>query len=93
VARAREVQAARQGTTNVATNARLDPAALRGAAALDEDARRLLRSALERLRLSGRSHDRLLRVARTLADLDGEPGVRARHVSEALHFRAVPASE
>ena len=79
--------------TNATTNARLDPAALRAAAPLDEGGRRLLRSAMERLRLSGRSHDRLLRVARTLADLDGEADVGGRHVSEALLFRAVPISE
>jgi len=93
VARARDLQAARHSMTNATTNARLDPAALRAAAPLDEGGRRLLRSAMERLRLSGRSHDRLLRVARTLADLDSEADVGGRHVSEALLFRAVPISE
>jgi magnesium chelatase family protein len=93
VARARGLQAARRPEAHAPTNARLDPASLRAVARLDEGGRRLLRSAMERLRLSGRSHDRLLRVARTLADLDGAPDVQARHVGEALHFRAVPASE
>jgi magnesium chelatase family protein len=93
VARARALQGARQPVTNASANARLDASAVRVAAALDEDGRRLLRSAMERLRLSGRSHDRLLRVARTLADLEGVPDVGARHVAEALHFRAVPLGE
>jgi magnesium chelatase family protein len=42
---------------------------------------------MERLALSGRAHDRVLRVARTLADLDGGGTVAAAHVAEALHFR------
>jgi magnesium chelatase family protein len=58
---------------------------------LDAGGQRLLRSAMERLRLSGRSHDRLLRVARTLADLDAAEGVEASHIAEALQFRAMPA--
>jgi magnesium chelatase family protein len=51
------------------------------------------RSAIERLGLSGRTYDRLLRVARTLADLEGCAGTAAGHVAEALQFRAVPAAE
>jgi len=42
---------------------------------------------MEQLRLSGRGHDRILRVARTLADLDGMETVVERHIGEALHFR------
>jgi predicted ATPase with chaperone activity len=42
---------------------------------------------VNRLGLTGRAHDRLLRIALTVADLEGAPAVRVRHVAEALHFR------
>jgi magnesium chelatase family protein len=93
VARARVRQAERGPLTGAPTNARLDPASVRAVTRLDESGVRLLRTAMERLRLSGRGHDRLLRVARTLADLDGSESTEARHVSEALQFRAVPLPE
>jgi magnesium chelatase family protein len=82
----------RQAERGALTNARLDPAVLRTIAALDEAGARLLRSAVDRLRLSGRAYDRLLRVSRTLADLDGGV-ITASHVAEALQFRAVPGAE
>ncbi|HEX9562456.1 MAG TPA: YifB family Mg chelatase-like AAA ATPase [Gemmatimonadaceae bacterium] len=55
---------------------------------LEADARELLSSAAERLRLSARGYHRTLKVARTIADLDGEGGILKRHVAEALHYRA-----
>jgi magnesium chelatase family protein len=90
VARARAIQAGRAEASSP-TNAGLDPASVRTVTRLDAGGQRLLRSAMERLRLSGRSHDRLLRVARTLADLDAAEGVEASHIAEALQFRAMPA--
>ena len=67
---------------------RLAGAALRQAAGPDAEGRALMADAMDRLGFSGRAHDRLLRVARTLADLEGCPTVVARHVAEALSFRA-----
>jgi magnesium chelatase family protein len=54
---------------------------------LDRDARRLLDAALAKLALSARAHDRVLRVARTIADLAGSAGVAGEHLGEALQFR------
>lgn len=54
---------------------------------LATDARELLTTAAERLRLSARGYHRVLKVARTIADLDGDPGIEKRHVAEALHYR------
>jgi magnesium chelatase family protein len=59
----------------------------RRCAATTAEARRLLWQAADRLGLSARSHDRVLRVARTIADLDASPSVAAGHVAEALQFR------
>ena len=87
VARARARQAARKAETGVLTNARLEPAWVQRVAALDCDGDHLLRGASERFRLTGRVVDRLLRVARTIADLEGNEAVAPCHLAEALHFR------
>ena len=84
---ARARQHARAALTGVLTNADLGGAALGRVARPDADGRRLLERAMDQLGLTGRAHDRLLRVARTLADLEHREGVAARHVAEALQFR------
>ena len=70
-----------------APNAELEARHLRDACAIGADACRLLSSAVDRFRLSGRGHDRLLRVARTIADLEGASAVSAAHLAEALQLR------
>ncbi len=83
---------ARQAARNPAgtTNSRLSPGALRELARPDAEGRALLRLAMDRLGLTGRAHDRLLRVARTMADLQGSDQVESGHVAEALAFRPLP---
>jgi magnesium chelatase family protein len=87
VVRAREVQAARQPETGADVNARLSGRMLRRFARPDESGRLLLNGAVERLALSGRAHDRILRVARSIADLAGRADVVADDVAEALQYR------
>jgi len=85
VARARETQARR----GVRCNARLRGGALRAHCALDDGGTRILRAAMERLGLSARAHDKVLRVARTIADLECQDALRASHVAEAIQYRAL----
>jgi magnesium chelatase family protein len=88
VAAARRVQAARLGGDVAgALNGSLNGAALREHGAMTREARRLLVRAGERLELSARAHDRVVRVARTIADLDAAETIADSHVAEALQFR------
>jgi magnesium chelatase family protein len=80
---ARHCQLSRDGKLN----ARLQGRMLRARTPLDRDARRMFDMALTRLALTARGHDRVLRVARTIADLEGADAIRADHLGEALQFR------
>ena len=71
----------------IRTNAEADGSLLEEIAAPDPDGRKLLTDAAERMRLSARGYHRVLRVARTLADLDASAGVRRLHIAEALSYR------
>jgi magnesium chelatase family protein len=83
VSRARERQTARQG----APNSTLGGRRLREVCALRGDCEALFSRAIDRMGLSGRGHDRVLRVARTVADLAGEEEIAVEHLAEALNYR------
>jgi magnesium chelatase family protein len=74
-------------------NGELDGRALREVAALDAEGQRLVERAAARLALSGRAYTRVLRVARTIADLTGVEPVQAGHVAEALQFRQATVAD
>jgi magnesium chelatase family protein len=84
---ARAVQAARflHGTTR--TNAHMTSRQIRQYCQLTDAATNLLRSAIQESGLSARAHDKILRVARTIADLAGQADIVPEHVSEAVNYR------
>jgi magnesium chelatase family protein len=84
---ARAVQDARYKGTGVTCNARLPSAMLRRVCRLAPDADRVLRGAFERMGLSARAYDRVLKVSRTIADLAGSERIEAEHVREAVQYR------
>jgi magnesium chelatase family protein len=89
VERARQIQEERYARSSFRCNAHVPPRVLRRVASVDEPARALLRAAMDRLGLSARSHDRILRVARTIADLEESEGITAAHVAEAIQYRSL----
>jgi magnesium chelatase family protein len=91
VAAARALQTARytaRGLSEATTNATCPASMIEAVAAPDSEGAALIRQAAESMRLSARGFHRTLRVARTLADLDGEAEVRRLHLAEALSYRA-----
>jgi magnesium chelatase family protein len=84
---ARQIQAQRLGGSGVRYNAHLTSRQIRQFCPLDEPCRRLLKSSVNELGLSARAHDKVMRVARTIADLDDSDAIRVPHIQEAVNYR------
>jgi magnesium chelatase family protein len=89
VQRARAVQRRRFGDDGRRLNSRMTSRQTRRHCLLEADCQKLLQTAMEELGLSARAHDRILRVARTIADLDGAEQIRAAHLTEAIGYRSL----
>ena len=85
---ARDIQKRRFAGTAVSCNAYMTPAMIGEYCLLDAAGERLMKGAFDRLGLTGRSHDRILRMARTIADLDASPDIQAAHLAEAIQYRS-----
>lgn len=86
---ARNRQRERYSGTTVRTNAELTPSLLKEHCALTDDASRLMQNAFDILGLSARAYDRLLKVARTIADLDNSDILNTDHLTEAIQYRSL----
>jgi magnesium chelatase family protein len=87
---ARKIQEDRFGNTSETTcNARMKTKEIHRFSIPDIPGRKLLKIAMEKLNLSARAHDRILKVARTIADLDGSEFVKAQHIAEAIQYRTL----
>jgi magnesium chelatase family protein len=90
VVAARKIQQERYaGRMRISCNAHIGPRELKTYCALDETATELLKMAMTELNFSGRAYDRILKVARTIADLAGAPNIEANHLSEAVQLRSL----
>ncbi|MDX1968636.1 MAG: YifB family Mg chelatase-like AAA ATPase [Planctomycetaceae bacterium] len=92
VLRAREIQQQRLGKDALKLNGRMSPSEIRKYCTLAPEAESLLKQAMEQMGLSARAHDKILRIARTIADLDAEPQIGIHHLSEAINYRALDRS-
>ncbi len=87
VNKAREIQSARYAGTNVTCNAHLPSEMSDDVCELGTEEKEIVRAAFDRLGLTARSYSRLLKISRTIADLEGEKKIRKPHIAEALRFR------
>lgn len=87
---AREIQSKRfNGQSNVYHNAMMSSQSLKEACQINEAGKKLLKTAMEKLGLSARAYDRILRVSRTIADLSGKEDILIEHLAEAIQYRSL----
>jgi magnesium chelatase family protein len=84
---AREIQQRRFGHSHIRQNAHMSSRQIRQFCKLSEDSQNLLKASVTEMGLSARAHDKILRVARTIADLDQSDDIHAPHISEAINYR------
>lgn len=86
---AREIQSRRFADGPYRVNGKMTPRLIRKHCKLETDAEALLKTAMEEMGLSARAHDKILRVSRTIADLDRSTQITATHLSEAINYRTL----
>jgi magnesium chelatase family protein len=90
VIKAREIQAERyMGQPGMYANAQIGSGMLKDICAIDKVGSNLLKAAMNKLNLSARAYDRILKVSRTIADLDGAADIRPEHLAEAIQYRSL----
>ena len=90
VIKARQIQTERfQNHSGIYYNAQLNSKLLKEYCSLDDSSLGLLKTAMERLNLSARAYDRILKVARTIADLDESKEIKPQHIAEAIQYRSL----
>ena len=89
VVRARQVQQERFRGEKIFSNAQMSPRLIRRHCVIDKESKSLLENVITRLGLSARAYDRILKVSRTLADMESKEQIEATHVSEAIQYRTL----
>lgn len=89
VNKARQIQNKRFEGTNITCNAKITSAKLNEYCVLNDDAKQLLKNAFDKLSLSARAYDRIVKVARTIADLDESEDIKSNHIAEAIQYRSL----
>ena len=87
VSGARDIQSKRFSRTKIFCNSKMSSRHIKTHCKIDQASRRLLESAIDKLGLSARAFNRVLKIARTIADLEGEQNIQVNHISEAIQYR------
>ena len=87
VDRARKIQNERYLNDHIHSNSELTPELIKKYCKLDDDCQKLLKQAFEKLELSARAHDKIIKLARTFADVDGSTNILPKHIAEAIQLR------
>ena len=86
---ARQIQLDRYKDKKIYTNSNLAPADMEKYCHLTDDCKDILRNVFEKLGLSARAHDRIIKVSRTIADLEGKESIEVKHIAEAVRYRSL----
>lgn len=86
---ARKIQIDRYKNSSIKCNAHLPSHLIKEACSITESGEKILKTAFEKMQLSARGYDKILKIARTIADLDGSEKVDAKHISEAVQYRSL----
>lgn len=89
VEKAREIQAIRFADQGIFCNAQMSTPQLQRYCQLTPESLKMMKTAMERFNLSARAYDRILKVSRTIADLQGEPDILPSHIAEAIQYRTL----
>ncbi len=89
VLKAREMQNERYQDLDISYNAQIGPKEIEKYCELNEDSKNLIKNAMEKLNLSARAYDRILKVSRTIADLEQSEHILSHHISEAIQYRSL----
>ena len=85
---ARELQRKRYAESSTRSNSEMNSAELKRYCVLDDETTKILKRAFDRFKLSARAYTRILKVARTIADLDNSTNIRKEHITEAIQYRS-----
>jgi magnesium chelatase family protein len=89
VSGARDLQSKRFARAKIFSNAKMSSRHIKTHCKIDDASRRLLESAIDKLGLSARAFNRVLKIARTIADLEDERNIQVNHISEAIQYRSL----
>ncbi len=86
---AREIQRKRFARYKISLNSQMRPADVKKYCRLDEESKTLLKNAFDKLKMSARAYDRIIKVARTIADMEASENIKLQHLGEALQYRSL----
>jgi magnesium chelatase family protein len=89
VSQAREIQSRRFASNKITLNSQMTPSLVKTHCRLDIESEQLLKSAFNKFNMSARAHDRILKVARTIADLEKADNIKLQHLAEAIQYRSL----